>query len=81
MLTDAQLTEIEKRAEAATPGPWRSMRDGNQYIQIGIALVPQTLQGNREIFLPLVDGDPDCNEWVAQSSYHYMMRPAHRSAK
>ena len=31
---------------------------GNQYVQIGIALVPQTLQGNREIFLPLVDGDP-----------------------
>jgi hypothetical protein len=30
-LTPAER-EIAERAEKATPGPWRSMRDGNQYI-------------------------------------------------
>ena len=27
------LKAIEERAAKATPGPWRSMRDGNQYIE------------------------------------------------
>lgn len=29
-LDTARLDEIEARANAATPGPWRSMREGNQ---------------------------------------------------
>jgi hypothetical protein len=32
-LTDERLREIEERAAKASPGPWRSLRDGNQYIQ------------------------------------------------
>ena len=31
-LTPEQTEEIRARAEAATPGPWRAMADGNQYI-------------------------------------------------
>lgn len=31
-LTDAELVAIEERAAKASPGPWRSMRDGNQRI-------------------------------------------------
>lgn len=32
-LSDDTLREIEERCEKATPGPWRSMRDGNQYVK------------------------------------------------
>ena len=30
-----ETAAIKARAEKATPGPWRSMRDGNQYINTG----------------------------------------------
>lgn len=31
-LTDEQLAELERLQEAATPGPWESWRQGNQYL-------------------------------------------------
>ena len=31
-MTPAQLSTLEKLARGATAGPWRSMRDGNQYL-------------------------------------------------
>jgi len=34
-LTEKELAEVEARANAATPGPWRSYRDGNQFIETG----------------------------------------------
>lgn len=35
--TDPELTAIRERAAKATAGPWRSLRDGNQYIDDGHA--------------------------------------------
>jgi hypothetical protein len=32
-LTPEQIEAIRKRAEAATPGPWRAMEEGNQYLE------------------------------------------------
>lgn len=32
MADEERLKAIEERAAKASPGPWRSMRDGNQYI-------------------------------------------------
>jgi hypothetical protein len=32
-LTEEELGELAEKYEKATPGPWRSFRDGNQYIE------------------------------------------------
>jgi hypothetical protein len=32
-LTAEQIAELERLEKAATPGPWRSLRDGNQYVE------------------------------------------------
>ena len=32
-VTDERAAEIAARCEAATPGSWRAMRDGNQYVE------------------------------------------------
>lgn len=42
-LSRAKLDEIEARAKAATPGPWVSMRDGNQYIDTGYLATAKTV--------------------------------------
>ncbi len=34
-LTEKELAEALARADAATPGPWHSSRDGNQFIETG----------------------------------------------
>lgn len=32
MITEEQLNEWQKLSGAASPGPWKSMRNGNQYL-------------------------------------------------
>jgi len=33
-LTEDELSDIERLEKAATPGPWQSLRDGNQYVKV-----------------------------------------------
>lgn len=44
MFTDTKA--LRALADAATPGPWRAMRDGNQYIQTG-KLTPTLVGASR----------------------------------
>lgn len=46
MTSDAELDSLDALANAATPGPWRSMREGNQYVGIS-AFEPKLVAASR----------------------------------
>src|SRR5581483_106193 len=55
--------------------------NGNEHVQIWIALALQTLQGDRELDLPSIDRHTDCHERTAQSLMSSRIRVAHTFAK
>lgn len=61
-----KLSEIEKAAEGATPGPWASRITGDA-ISGPTAVVVEDAQGKRVATLDLGDTEHSLAEWIAAS--------------
>jgi hypothetical protein len=46
-MTQAQLRHLRRLAAAATPGPWRSTREGNQYVNAGHMGRPDLVEASK----------------------------------